>query len=173
MSTTTPFTKEMEDYFLKRTKQHIERVAANLFKMVQYKSVSLQQAQERAALHDLSKYEQHERAGYIFLTWWHYCKKNQIPFEYPSGVEQLVEQSVQHHITNNVHHPETHADCNSMSELDIVEMVCDWTAISQEYGSPSCKAFVDKNLHRWAFNDAVKIFIYETIAEMDKRNHVM
>jgi hypothetical protein len=42
---------------------------------------------ERGKLHDQSKLSPPEREGYIWLTWWHYCKKVVKPFEYPVGVE--------------------------------------------------------------------------------------
>lgn len=39
------------------------------------------------------------------------------------------------HWKNNSHHPEHFNDYHQMSEIDIMEMVCDWYARSLEYGT--------------------------------------
>lgn len=57
-------------------------------------------------------------------------------------MKELVYSNIENHKKNinNRHHPESKAHDNSnMTMLDLIEMVCDWTAISQEYGNLSCK----------------------------------
>ena len=39
-----------------------------------------------------------------------------------------------------------------MSILDLVEMVCDWTAMSQEYKQGSCLNYVKSNINQWGFS---------------------
>ena len=43
-----------------------------------------------------------------------------------------------------------------MSSLDLVEMVCDWTAMSQEYKQGSCIGYVKENIDKWGFSEAKK-----------------
>lgn len=42
---------------------------------------------------------------------------------------------IEKHWENNRHHPEHFEDFDKMSELDILEMVCDWYARSMQYGT--------------------------------------
>jgi hypothetical protein len=42
---------------------------------------------------------------------------------------------IEMHWENNRHHPEHFEDIVSMTELDIVEMCCDWYARSLQYGT--------------------------------------
>ena len=58
-----------------------------------------------------------------------------------------------------------------MTTLDVVEMVADWMAMSQEYGS-ICEDFAKNNIgpeKRWNFSPAKQELIYEIIQEMEKR----
>ena len=172
-STMTHFTEAMENYFIKRTNEHIARVKQNLLKMEGYRNLTYNELVLRANSHDESKFMEPERLGYIWLTWMHYCKNNNISFSYPNGIESIVERACYHHIHNNknLHHPEAHISTDVMQDLDMVEMVCDWTAMAQEFGKNSAKEYVDLNLdNKWHFSLEKKQFIYETIQELDKRN---
>ncbi len=48
-------------------------------------------------------------------------------------MEDSVRSAIEHHVTTNRHHPDFHADPNDMSDVDLIEMVCDWTAMAQEF----------------------------------------
>ncbi len=70
----------------------------------------------------------------------------------------------------NRHHPEYHADPNDMPEVDLIEMICDWTAMSLEFGQDggSARGWADKTIGiRVHFNDAKRGFIYEMIELLD------
>ena len=59
-----------------------------------------------------------------------------------------------------------------MTEVDLIEMVCDWTAMSQEFGedSGSARGWADKTIgKRVEFNTANTQFVYRTIAELDEQ----
>ena len=125
---------------------------------------------ERGRIHDASKFEPVERIPYIWLTEFHRCRHNGKPFNYPNGIEKLVRKAIDHHITTNRHHPEFHADPNDMSEVDLIEMVCDWTAMSQEFGQDggSARGWADRtiaNHQKW--NDDKCQFIYEASDLLD------
>lgn len=99
-------------------------------------------------MHDTSKFGPEERIPYIWLTeYYHYQFYGQ-PFTYPAGVEEQVQAAIQHHVTTNRHHPEFHADSNDMSDVDLFEMVCDWTAMAQEFGQDGGSAcgWADKTI---------------------------
>src|SRR5262249_44049812 len=124
----------------------------------------------RARVHDLSKYSDRERLGYIWLTWMYEQQGKR--FEVPNGVADLVEQSLRTHRERNAHHPEAHRSPDTMSVLDLVEMVCDWTAIAQENEGDggSARVWAERNISRWGFSRSTRTFIFLTIDELDRRN---
>ncbi|EGC28246.1 hypothetical protein DICPUDRAFT_85639 [Dictyostelium purpureum] len=134
-----------------------------------YCNLSKKELKERGDLHDASKYEPPEIEPYIWLTWYHHCKHCNIDFKYPDGVEKLVKEGCDHHLHCNRHHPESHSDPNEMSVLDIVEMVCDWSAISQELNQGSCINYVKQHISKWSFSNEKLNFIFKTITEFDNR----
>lgn len=80
--------------------------------------------------------------------------------------------AIHHHVTSNRHHPEFHSDPNDMSDVDLIEMVCDWTAMAQEFGqdSGSARGWADKTVgKRVGFNAEKRRFIYQTIEELDRQ----
>jgi len=58
-------TQEMVDFYLKRTKKHIDRVRKNCNKLS--KSINMIELIDRGKIHDQSKYESEE---YIPYVWW-------------------------------------------------------------------------------------------------------
>ncbi len=127
---------------------------------------------ERAKTHDASKFGDEERIPYVWLTEYHRCKRNGEAFTYPEGMADQVNRAIRHHVTTNRHHPEFHADPNDMSEVDLIEMVCDWTAMAQEFGQDggSARGWADKTIgKRVAFNADKRRFIFQTIEELDRQ----
>ncbi len=167
-------TDKMVAFYEKRTKEHIDRVAACLRKY--HDTVDFDddnELLERADTHDKSKYGPEERIPYIWLTEFHRCKNSGIDFEYPDGMKDKVSKATEHHITTNRHHPEYHDSPSDMTDIDIIEMVCDWTAMAQELGENdgSAKGWADKNIStKWDFTDDQVEFIYSVIKELDKKD---
>lgn len=123
----------MTAFYERRTKEHIERVGkclALLANVTPYGGELL----ERARHHDASKFGPEERIPYIWLTEYHRRRRTGDPLEYPPGVAEPVDRAIRHHLSTNRHHPEFHADPNEMTGVDLIEMVCDWTAMAQEFG---------------------------------------
>lgn len=57
-----------------------------------------------------------------------------------------------------------------MSDVDSIEMVCDWTAMALEFGENggSARAWANKSIgQRVAFNDQKRQFIYQIIDELE------
>jgi len=165
-------TQEMINFFEDRTQKHIYRVIKNMEK-VAINNPNATKILKRAKDHDQSKYDDTERIPYIWLTEFYRCKNNDIDFTYPEGVEEVVNQASNHHVSVNLHHPEAHKDPNDMSDIDIIEMVCDWAAMSQESNQDggSAKGWADKNVgSKWKFNEQKKALIYDTIESLDYWN---
>ncbi len=130
---------------------------------------------ERARTHDASKFGPEERIPYIWLAEFHRHRRKSEPFEYPPGIEEQVKDAIEHHVTTNRHHYQFHSDPNEMTEVDLIEMVCDWTAMSQEFDQDggSARGWADKTIgSRVDFNAENKEFIYRMITELDRLNAV-
>jgi len=169
MDDVTDPTPQMVEFYERRTNEHIERVRRCLTVMASVTEHS-DELMERARSHDASKFGPEERLPYIWLTEFHRCRQSGEPFAYPNGVEQLVRAAVQHHLTVNRHHPEFHAHPNEMTDVDLIEMVCDWTAMSQEFGQDggSARGWADKTIgHRLHFSDDKRKFVYTVIDLLD------
>ncbi len=164
-------TPEMIAFYERRTNEHIERVRRCLLLMAQATDYG-EELLERAKVHDASKFGPEERIPYVWLTEYHRCRRKGEPFAYPEGVAEQVKQAITHHVTSNRHHPEFHADPNEMSDVDLIEMVCDWTAMAQEFGQDggSARGWADKTIgKRVAFNADKRRFIYQMIEELDRQ----
>lgn len=162
---------EMLAFFEKRTGEHIQRVrkCLELLSAVTDYSAELM---ERARVHDASKYGPEERIPYVWLTEYHRCRQSGEAFVYPEGVEESVQRAIRHHLTSNRHHAEFHEDPNEMSEVDLIEMVCDWTAMAQEFdqNGGSARNWADKTIgKRLKFNDSKRSFIYAMIELLDEQ----
>jgi hypothetical protein len=165
-------TPEMLAFFERRTHEHIERVR----RCLRILAAVVPQADEllqRAESHDESKFGDEERIPYVWLTEYHRCRRSGEPFEYPRGMAERVKLAIRHHVKSNRHHPEFHADPKDMSEVDLIEMVCDWTAMAQEFDQDggSARAWADKTTSsRVAFSDEQRQFIYRMIEELDRKD---
>jgi len=163
-------TPEMVTFYQRRTIAHIERVRQNLALLAEVRDCGAELL-VRGEVHDASKFGPEERWPYIWLTEYHRCRWRNIPFEYPEGMEERVQAAVRHHVAHNRHHPEYHADPNEMTDVDLIEMVCDWTAMSQEFNQDGGSA------RNWAmqtigdkvpFNDEKTRFVFEVIEQLDQ-----
>lgn len=157
--------------FNERLKLHRTLVAKNLLTMIGYPGVSAIELEESARQHDLSKYEEPEHTAYVYLTWKYYCQKNAKEYQSNHYIEKIIETGWRHHIEHNSHHPEAHIHFNQMSLLDRIEMISDWTAISQENGLQSCRNWAEDNMHKkWQFSEEMQKHIFILIDELDRRN---
>jgi len=163
---------QIEKIFIKRTRYHQFLIKRNLLLMTGYLNFSKQSLLTIADNHDESKLKEPERTAYIWMNWAFYCKSHNISFHLSDDTKTIVEQGHLHHITTNLHHPESHQNMNHMSHLNIVEMICDWTAISEELSidNGSSLLWATKEIDKkWQFSDEMKAFIFSTINELDRR----
>lgn len=129
-----------------------------------------EELKRRADVHDASKFGPEEYVPYVWLTEFHRCRRLGEPFSYPVGMEERVRNAIAHHVTTNRHHPEFHDDPNNMTDVDLIEMVCDWAAMSQEFGQDggSARGWADKTIgNRVRLNNDRKRFLYSMIDLLD------
>jgi hypothetical protein len=163
-------TAEMIQYFEARTRRHIQlvRICLSAFPA---ETLLRKELDLRGNLHDLSKFGEDERLAYIWLTEWHRCRNHGIAFEYPVGMESIIGKAINHHVTTNRHHPEFHSSPSAMSKVDIIEMICDWTAMSLEKDGirgSALKFANDMVGTKWMFDDTCREQIFKTIEILDE-----
>jgi hypothetical protein len=181
----TKITQEMEDWFNKRTEEHIELVRVYCQKIWDYDRIRFNALIGQCQNHDASKLIEPERIPYIKLTWQHKFD-NYKDYKKPGEDDQKeINEATLHHVRNNKHHPESWdnsdsnlvnkesidsnkavrkiVDATKMPEVYIAEMTADWMAMSEELGT-SIKEWADKNVNvRWKFTEEQKGLIYELI----------
>lgn len=175
---------DIEHHFMKRTLTHILRVKRNVLALVEsdfpVDHVALMQQNYR---HDQTKFEEPERSAYIEITEMYRCRRLGLPFEETDEFKKRMVEATLHHITHNPHHPEFFApaahinpddrdappeemvDGTKMSDIGLVEMCCDWVAMSQEkLGHNSAHGWAKANINvRWKFTEEQEARIYATL----------
>jgi hypothetical protein len=180
-------TNEMIDYYIKRTKNHIRLVQKYCKILFDFDSDRFNKIIERGNIHDNSKWYNPELEPYICITWNYYCKDHGIKFEVSDKLKELMNEATEHHIKNNMHHPEYWSDqtenlinkddrdetsnldsgliidASKMDDLSIGEMCCDFCAMSEERNNTPiewCKKVINK---RWKFTDDQVKLIYKIL----------
>lgn len=175
-------TKEMRDWFETRTRNHIQAVSQYLEKAAGiYPELKLEILEMH---HDESKFREPELTPYIHLTWEYRSKDMGLPYRMSAGMRSLVLDATYHHIKNNRHHPEywdplatpcpqklngttQSAVCaTNMPDDALLEMVCDWCAMSRERGGDPGDWFAMVNGPRFEFTDEQQSFIRRAIASL-------
>lgn len=153
--------KKMIEYFMERTNNHIQKVQININTIISntmnHENPLLEQLKFRRDHHDESKFSYDEFLPYVQLTW---NKKYKIKTN-----EELIKTAIIHHYYNNRHHPEhfNFISIDLMNEIDLIEMVADWQAMSQEFDN-SLKEFAKRNIGtRWLFNEKQQEIIWNLI----------
>lgn len=171
--------EKMRDHFYQRTNNHrslvlefFDRLPAKLYNIVDYKEINE---------HDMSKFEEPEFTPYVFITEKYRCIRENIPFFVDEDMELRMYQATIHHVKNNKHHPEFWSNENVIINFDdrdkpqqlinaenmpnkyIIEMVCDWCAVSKERNTnPFDWAKNNINI-RWKFSKDQEQTIYNTL----------
>lgn len=195
--------KGLFEYFKKRTELHKHLVYRNMIRFAWTEDNNFDgNIERRAGLHDNSKFEEPENVGFIWLTSYYWLQQQDKSIEYTKDTDKQIEYVYQylqiqkgykglnkdvfeeylrkhfklafeHHYANNSHHPEFHKNLDDMSELDLIEMICDWTAMSQELkqDNGSAKVWADKCIgDRFMFNEKQKKSIFRYIKFLDEQN---
>jgi len=124
--------------------------------------------ERRALQHDLSKLSPTELEGFVRI--------NRAAREHPYGSEEYrasmdAEKGpsgcITHHYERNSHHPEFFASPKDMGFLDIIEMVLDWKAASDTYGSMTLRGSLPHHRARFDFSDEQWWLIESVVAWID------
>lgn len=165
-------TLEMEEFFNERTKTHIQRVKNNIQKICEIYpntgEINKEDLEQRASTHDVSKWSPEEYIPSIWFTWKRKLEQEGKSFEIPSEMKEKINEAWIHHYTHNDHHPEYFCEphtrtspilVNNMGKQQMIEMVCDLGAMSQEFNNSLLKWINDVTFKKYHFDDLHKMFI--------------
>lgn len=176
-------TKEMKDFFFKRTEKHIGHVQKYCKIIENYDLEKFKGLIGRGKIHDQSKFKEPEITPYIWITWQYKIKDQGKEFDIPQEIKDKMSEATEHHVLSNKHHPESHCnkktgiinrenrdkppkeliDATKMKDLDIAEMCADWMAMSEEKNTNPID-WADKNVNiRWKFTNEQKELIYKLL----------
>lgn len=79
---------------------------------------------------------------------------------YPGIAKTKLQLAIQHHNQTNAHHPEYWGGIENMPDIYLCEMVCDWKARSEEFGT---------SIYDWALDEAPKRFSYKKNSDICKK----
>lgn len=103
---------------------------------------------KRAANHDNSKFNNDEFKNMAQILNSDECFKNA---EYKLSPEE--KKAIETHWKHNKHHPEYFENLEDMTELDMLEMVCDWYARSLQYGTDFIEFVRTRQKVRFKFSE--------------------
>lgn len=105
---------------------------------------------QRAQVHDNSKFKSEEIACMSQIIGTNNGMTN------PKYVMQDADKKlIETHWKNNRHHPEHFNSLSEMSELDIIEMVCDWFARQAQYKTNFMEFVLTRQDNRFHFPDDI------------------
>jgi hypothetical protein len=117
---------------------------------------------ERARVHDASKLQSPEVEAFDVIS----PRLHGVTYgseDYKATMREF-KPALDHHVTQNTHHPEAHANgVHGMSVLDLLEMCCDWIAASRRHADGDVLASLDINAERFGYGDELKTTLRNTI----------
>ena len=120
---------------------------------------------ERSAVHDASKLETPEKEIFDEMT--PKLKASTYGSEEYKKMLAGMKPALDHHYTANSHHPE-HYPCGveSMTLLDILEMLCDWKAAGERHANGSIERSLTVNRERFKISDQLFHVLENTAREL-------
>lgn len=74
---------------------------------------------------------------------------------------------LKHHYANNRHHPEHHKDgVNDMTLVDLLEMLLDWKASSEQHNDGNIRKSIEINGHRFGMSPQLVRIFENTVKQM-------
>lgn len=118
---------------------------------------------KRASYHDVSKFENEE------LLYLSSIPLNSDAFKNPNiEMTEQEKKLIALHWKHNRHHPEYHENYDDMTELDMLEMVCDWHARSLQFNTNFLKFVKTRQDNRFNFNREQFSYIYKYCKILNK-----
>ena len=103
---------------------------------------------KRGCEHDNSKFDREE-----FIRMSQILKSRKFFTNASTTLSDKEKEAIKHHWSHNRHHPEYFENSDEMTELDILEMVCDWFARSLQYGTDFIPFVLERQENRFHFSE--------------------
>lgn len=120
----------------------------------------------RADVHDASKLEDPEKAGFDEFT----PKLKAMTYGSDEYKQALTDLGVvlEHHYAANSHHPEHYANgFSGMNLPDVVEMFCDWAAAVQRHADGDLRRSIAMNAERFGYDEQVEVMLMNTLGAFE------
>lgn len=141
------------------TYKHIQIVQKALNKVI----IDLIQRAER---HDQSKLKNPELEYFDIYTE-KLAKSTYGSEEYNQFLQEL-KPALNHHYSNNSHHPEYYQNgIQGMSLLDLIEMICDWFAATKRHNDGDIRKSIDINQKRFGYSDELKSVFLNSLSVIE------
>jgi len=168
----------LKEHFILRLLNHIKKVQNNMILLsknlenLPFEIKNKQILINRAIIHDEDKFSDKLIKGeFLIHEFWHNKRKN-LSIEHINT--KIIKQTNNFHYENNSHHIEYHIKHKTTpSNLDIYEMCCDMSAISQELNIENYDEYFKKNLIKQYpfFKDNEKTFfkVFDVLKKINKK----
>jgi hypothetical protein len=113
----------------------------------------------------IAKGFQHDISKFYGIEWKYLHAGNDIP-------KQQLDFAIEQHVHTNSHHPEYWGSINNMPEIALAEMVCDWYARSQEFGTSLMSWYIDNAIERYEINESTQNTITKYINALTENSFV-
>ena len=122
---------------------------------------------QRGIDHDASKLLEPEKSGYdIFKPKLASCKFGSGEYNH---IKEQFNEIIKHHYENNSHHPEHYQNgIIGMNLFDVIEMMCDWKAASEQYHGNIYDS-INTNQKRFNYSDRFKLVLVKTVDKCFKK----
>jgi hypothetical protein len=94
----------------------------------------------------------HDNSKFVGMEWEFMALRDQ-KRKLNKAEQALLDRTIEQHCCTNEHHPEYWGTIHDMPEIYIIEMVCDWKARAQEFGT---------DVRKWITDEALKRFVFKT-----------
>jgi hypothetical protein len=141
------------------TYEHIHEVQKRL-------AQATQRLTDRALEHDRTKLESPEIEGYDRLQ---DIVRSDIAYGSPEyrAMFAPIKPAIRHHYDHNSHHPEHYSNgVRGMSLLDLLEMVCDWSAASLRHKGDFRESISTISKERYGLSDELVAILLHTVDEL-------
>lgn len=156
------------NYFLTKSSQFAFEVLVN-FTFFELESAIKELSKGRIYEHDLSKYSEEEFEPYRAKYYPTEKETSGLTDEAKSLIEKNAGIAWQHHYRTNPHHPKYWIDKETGNPIDmdlisIIEMICDWEAMSIKFGGSTVDWYNTKaDKEKKAMTDRTKNIVEELL----------
>jgi len=161
--TRNEMTVETEEYitevkYLENLLMHIQLVQNNC--LVLAKKL-MEQGDSKMGRTLIQNSLRHDNSKFTGMEWEYMALRDQKPKLNKSEMASLV-QAVEQHSCTNEHHPEYWGSIHDMPNIYIMEMVCDWKARAQEFGTDMRQWITDEASKRFSFKTSSPVYVVIT-----------